>query len=46
MGHSSCSGYPRRAGGSVKEINGEDLKYGKINVLNPFFIAKSNFIHL
>ena len=34
------------AGGSVKEINGDNLKYGKINVLNPFFIAKSNFIKL
>ena len=34
------------AGGSVKEINGDNLKYGKKNVLNPFFIAKSNFIKL
>ena len=33
------------AGGSVKEINGEDFKYGKINVLTIFY-SKSNFIHL
>ena len=34
------------AGGSVKKINGDDLKYGKVNVLNPSFIAKSNFVSL
>ncbi len=33
------------AGGSVKKINGEDLKYGKVDVLNPYFVAKSNFIN-
>ena len=34
------------AGGSVKKINGDDLKYGKVDVLNPFFIAKRNFVSL
>ena len=31
---------------TIKKINGDDLKYGKVNVLNPFFIAKSNFVSL
>ena len=30
------------AGGTVTQLNGEDITYGKINILNPFFIAKGN----
>ncbi len=28
------------AGGTVKELNGDDLRYGKSDILNPFFVAK------
>ena len=28
------------AGGKVTQLNGDDIIYGKINILNPFFIAK------
>ena len=30
------------AGGSVEQIDGNPLEYGKENILNPFFIAKAN----
>ena len=28
------------AGGEVKQLNGENIQYGKLNILNPYFIAK------
>ena len=28
------------AGGTVTQLNGADIIYGKLNILNPFFIAK------
>ena len=28
------------AGGKVIQLNGEDMIYGKLDILNPFFIAK------
>lgn len=31
------------AGGTVKQLNGDDMIYGKLNILNPFFIAKGIF---
>ncbi len=30
------------AGGQVKQINGENFIYGKLSIINPFFIAKAN----
>lgn len=31
----------REAGGSVKDLNGDPLKYGKENLLNPYFMVSS-----
>ena len=28
------------AGGQVKQLNGDDIIYGKCNILNPYFVAK------
>ena len=33
----------RAAGGSVRKLDGDDLKYGKPDFLNPFFLARGDW---
>ena len=33
------------AGGIVESLDGQPLKYGKEDILNPFFIAASHYFH-
>ena len=33
----------RAAGGSVRKLDGDDLKYGKPDFRNPFFLARGDW---